>query len=92
MVSRLSVTRGFAAIGKRVAWLTLAVATPGARAEAPARPLASGSSVPAPKPAATAMVLSSLGGGGTVAGTAIGVVAFVGAAAHDALGAWNEPP
>jgi hypothetical protein len=40
---------------------------------------------------ATGVVLSFARGGGTVAGTLVGVVAFIGVAAHDAFGAWDEP-
>jgi hypothetical protein len=41
---------------------------------------------------ATGVALSFAGGAGTVAGTLVGVVAFTGAAAHDALAAWDKPP
>jgi hypothetical protein len=39
---------------------------------------------------ATGVALSFAGPGGMVAGTAVGVAALVGAAAHDAIGDWNE--
>jgi hypothetical protein len=41
---------------------------------------------------ATGVALSFAGGAGTVAGTFFGVVAFTGAAAHDALAAWDKTP